>query len=86
MHHTMNGERVHRIYLQFENLPRSIFSMLIFIQQIYNFHGENFMYYNDIQKHQLVYCIETYHVILRGLCTLPPPPPPPPTQNKIFVH
>lgn len=60
MHHTMNGERVHRIYLQFENLPRSIFSMLIFIQQIYNFHGENFMYYNDIQKHQLVYCIETY--------------------------
>lgn len=68
MHHTMNGERVHRIYLQFENLPRSIFSMLIFIQQIYNFHGENFMYYNDIQKHQLVYCIETYHVILTGLC------------------
>ena len=89
MHHTMNGERVHRIYLQFENLPRSIFSMLIFIQQIYNFHGENFMHYNNMQNHQIVYCIiETYHVILRGLCT---PPPPPPTQSRntptiLFTH
>lgn len=72
MYFTMNEERVHRIYLQFENLPRSIFSMLIFIQHTYNFHGVNFTYYSNMQQHQLVYCIETYHVILKGLCPRPP--------------